>query len=248
MTCANSSAEYNAVVLGEESALRGYIQQVQPERIYEEWKLHLEDKTPLEFATRRSLWTLEITHMHNSFVFGLELGFKKNGKTRWKTLTIVTVLYEAVLVDVVNVSNHALGLIIIWISDEMIFCHERLMKNYDIIPKFCQVLMRDMYEKCDANVGNFIEYAKAVDLYIKNAHTLHIAKLTSAFRSEDAVDIESEGKSSKKAKISVASSSGPQLRSRLPPASALPGAVGRSGPRPPHQQQTRARSGDTSPT
>ena len=234
--------------LEKKAPLRGYIQQVQPKRIYEEWKLHLEDKIPLEFATRRSLWTLEITHMHNSLVFGLELGFRKNGKTRWKTLTIVTVLYEVVLVDVVNVSNHALGLIIIRISDEMIFCHDHLMKNYDSVPEFCQVLMRDMYEKCDANVGNFIECANVVELYIKNAHTLHIAKLTSAFRSEDVVDMESEGKSSKKAKISAASSSGPQLRSRLPPASALPGAVGRSGPQPPHQQQRRARSGDTSPT
>ena len=157
-------------------------------------------------------------------------------------------LYEAVLVDVVNVSNHALGLIIIRISDEMIFCHERLMKNYDTIPKFCQVLMRDTYEKCDANVGNFIECAKAVELYIKNAHTLHIARLTSAFCLKDVVDMESEGKSSKKTKISVASSSGPQLRSRLPSASALLGAFDRSGPRPPHQQQTRARNGDTSPT
>ena len=238
--------------LEKKAPLRGYIQQVQPEWIYEEWKSHLEDKTPLEFATRRSLWTLEITHMHNSLVFGLELGFRKNGKTRWKTLTAVTVLnievlYEVVLVDVVNVSNHALGLIIIWIS-EMIFCHERLMKNYDTVLEFCQVLMCDMYEKCNANVGNFIECAKAVELYIKNAHTLHIAKLTSAFRSDDAVDMESEGKSSKEAKISAASSSGPQLRSRLPLASALPSAVSRSGPRPPHQQQTRARSGDTSPT
>ena len=145
-----------------------------------------------------------------------------------------------------DVSNHALGLIIIRISDEMIFCHECLMKNYDTVPEFRQVLMHDTYEKCDANVGNFIECAKAVELYIKNAHTLHIAKLTSAFRSEDAVDMESEGKSSKKAKISAASSSGPQLWSRLLPASALPGVVGRSGPRPPHQQQTRARSGYTS--
>ena len=252
MTCVNSSVEYNAVVLEKKAPLRGYIQQVQPERIYEEWKSHLEDKTPLEFATRRSLWTLEITHMHNSLIFGLELGFTKNGKTRWKTLTTVTVLnievlYEAVLVDVVNASNHALGLIIIRISDEMIFCHEHLMKNYDSVPEFCQVLMRDTYEKCDANVGNFIECAKAIELYIKNAHILHIAKLTSAFRSEDVVDMESEGKSSKKAKISVASSSGPQLRSRLPPESALLGAVSRSGPQPPHQQQTRARSGDTSP-
>ena len=238
--------------LEKKAPLRGYIQQVQPERIYEEWKSHLEDKIPLEFATRRSLWTLEITHMHNSLVFGLELGFRKNGKTRWKTLTTVTVLnievlYKAVLVDVVNVSNHALSLIIIRISDEMIFCHERLMKNYDSVPEFCQVLMRETYEKCDTNVGNFIECAKVVELYIKNAHTLHIAKLTSAFRSEDTVDMESEGKSSKKAKISAASSSGPQLRSRLLSASALPGAVGRSGPRPPHQQR-RVRSGDTSPT
>ena len=161
-------------LLEKKAPLRGYIQQVQPERIYEEWKSHLEDKTPLEFATRRSLWTLEITHMHNSLVFGLELGFKKNGRMRWKTLTIVTVLnievlYKAVLVDVVNVSNHTLGFIIIWISDEMIFCHERLMKNYDSVPKFCQVFMRDTYEKCDTNVGNFIECAKAVELYIKNA-------------------------------------------------------------------------------
>ena len=90
--------------LEKKAPLRGYIQQVQPERIYEEWKLHLEDKTPLEFATRRSLWTLEITHMHNSLVFGLELGFTKNGRTRWKTLTTVIVLnievlYEAILVD-----------------------------------------------------------------------------------------------------------------------------------------------------
>ena len=90
--------------------------------------------------------------------------------------------------------------------------------------------MRDTYEKYDTNVGNFIECAKAVELYIKNAQTLHIAKLTSAFRSEDIVDMESEGKSSKKAKINAASSSGPQLRSRLPPASSLLGAVGRSGP------------------
>ena len=221
--------------LEKKAPLRGYIQQVQLEQIYEEWKSHLEDKTSLEFATRRSLWTLEITHMHNSLVFGLELGFRKNGKTRWKTLTTVTVLnikvlYEVVLVHIVNVSNHALGLIIIWISDEMIFCHERLMKNYDTVPEFCQVLMCDTYEKCDANIGNFIECAKAIELYIKNAHTLQIAKLTSAFRSEHAVDMESKGKSSKKAKISAASSSGPQLRSHLPPASALPGAVGRFGP------------------
>ena len=218
--------------LEKKAPLRGYIQQVQPERIYEEWKLHLEDKTPFEFATCRSLWTLEITHMYNFLIFGLELGFRKNGKTRWKTLTTMTVLNievlcEAVLVDVVNVSNHALGLIIMdeMIMDEMIFCHERLMKNYDTVPEFCQVLMHDTYEKCDANVGNFIECVKAVELYIKNAHTLYIAKLTSAFRSEDAVDMESKGKSSKKAKINVASSSGPQLRSRLPPASALPSAV-----------------------
>ena len=159
--------------LEKKTPLRGYIQQVQPERIYKEWKLHLKDKTPLEFATRRSLWTLEITHMHNSFVFGLELGFTKNGRTRWKTLTAVIilnieVLYEAVLVDVVNVSNHALGLIIIRISDQMIFCHERLMKNYDSVPEFYQVLMRDTYKKYDANVGNFIECAKAIELFKKN--------------------------------------------------------------------------------
>ena len=122
------------------------------------------------------------------------------------------------------------------------------MKNYDSIPEFCQVLMRDTYEKCNANVGNFIECAKAVELYIKNAQTLHIAKLISAFRSKDAVDMESEGKSSKKAKINAASSSRPQLWNRLLLASALPSAVGWSGPRPPHQQQKRAQSGDTSPT
>ena len=227
--------------LEKKAPLRGYIQQVQPERIYEKWKSHLEDKIPLEFATRRSLWMLEIMHMQNFLVFGLELGFTKNGGTRWKTLTTVIVLnievlYEAVLVDIVNVSNHALGLIIIRILDQMMFCHKHLMKNYDSVPEFYQVLMCDTYEKCNANLGNFIECAKAIELYIKNAHTLHIAKLTSAFRSKDIVEMESERKSSKKAKISTASSSGPQLRSRLPPASALPGAVGRSRPRSPHQQ------------
>ena len=158
--------------------------------------------------------------MHNSLVFGLELGFTKNRRTRWKTLPTVTilnteVLYNAVLVDVVNMSNHALGLIIIWILHQMMFCHKHLMKNYDSVPKFYQVFMRDTYEKCDANVGNFIECTKAVQLYIKNVHTLHIAKLTSVFYSKDALEMESKGKSSKKAKINVASSSGPQLWSRL---------------------------------
>ena len=52
---------------------------------------------------------------------------------------------------------------------DMIFCLERLMKNYDSVLEFYQVLMRDTYKKCDANVGNFIEYAKAVELYIKDA-------------------------------------------------------------------------------
>ena len=124
--------------------------------------------------------------MHNSLAFGLELGITTNGRMRWKTLTTMTVLnievpYKAVLVEVVNMSNHTLGLIIIRISDQMMLFHKRLMKNYDSIPKFLQVLMHDTYEKCDTNIGNFIECTKAVELYIKNAHTLYITKLTSAF-------------------------------------------------------------------
>lgn len=210
-------------------SLTGYIRQIPAERIHESWISHIDGKDPLEFIASQSLWTIEMNYLNDSPVFSLEIGFTKKGDPRWKTFKNIVVIninvvQEAILIDVVNTSNNAVGVILIRVEDKMKFCSDRLLKNYKQVPLMYQSLMVATQAQCESCAGDFLKTAKAVTKYVTSASALHTAKLTVANNAQGKQkQMESTAREMKKKKTGE-SSSGSGSRSRPPPLSALGGS------------------------
>lgn len=70
---------------------------------------------------------------------------------------------EAILIDVVNSSNNVVRVIMSGVEDQMTFCHQRIMKNYEHVPHLYQSLMLNIQATCKAHAGDFHETAEVVN-------------------------------------------------------------------------------------
>lgn len=219
-----------ASFLESKPTLTAYLRRMSGDRLLESWKQHIEDKTALQFISTRSLWTVEMNYVNGSMFFTLEIGFMKNGGPRWKALKELVVvnmivLNEVILIDVVNSSNGEDGVILIRVEDEMTFCYDRMVKNYEHVPHLFQVLMMEIKSRCEAYGGSFVQTARAVKTYLSDGNKIHNAALTAGIISQETgtSSMDGEGRAQKKKKT-VASTLGASNRARPPALSALPGA------------------------
>ena len=207
--------------------LSGYLMEMPAANIHKSWEPFLDEKVPLEFKCPKLLWTLKMSCMDGSPVFWIELGFRKRDGPIWRSFPTVVVLDlhvlpEALLIDVANSTNYALGVIIMKAVDRMEFCEGRLMHNFHSVPTMYQELMLDVQASCEASSGNFHQSALIVSSYVARANAMHTSRLNDRGMQESS-GMDPQGKPSKKNKI-AGSSTGASSRSRHMPAAAVPGA------------------------
>jgi len=159
-----------------------------------------------------------MTFPNGSPLFNLELGFTKSNKVlSWKSFPSIValdiiVLQEFFLIDIANSDTGALGAVIVRVEDNMSFCSERMMENYNTIPKLYQALLKLIKTECEANSSNFRGTACVVRNLISKANNPEASILKHGYCVEEThhQEMESQGKSSKKKKVQGESSKQPQ--------------------------------------
>ena len=216
MKTTRSDSSYVAVDSDMESFLEGhpqlsgYLMEMPAANIHKSWEPFLEEKVPLEFKCPKLLWTLRMSCMDGSPVFCIELGFRKRDNPIWRSFPTVVVLDlhvlpEALLINVVNSTNYALGVIIMKAVDRMEFCKGRLMHNFHSVPTMYQELMLDVQASCEASSGNFHQSALIVSSYVARANAMHTSRLNDRGM-QDSSGMDPQGKPSKKNKTAELSS------------------------------------------